>query len=106
MSRDDAVQYIADHTAMPRSQIEKEVDRYITWPGQACAYKMGERQILRLRQIAEQELGNFIQIMFWAHFNGLKHYRKSVRTDKIINLFKTDCFVDIHLIIVATDSFF
>ena len=57
MSRDDAIQYIADHTAMPRSQIEKEVDRYITWPGQACAYKMGEREILRLRNIAEQELG-------------------------------------------------
>ena len=58
MSRDDAVQYIADHTAIPRSQIEKEVDRYITWPGQACAYKIGEREILRLRNMAEQKLGS------------------------------------------------
>ena len=56
MSRDEAINYIAEHTAMPRSQIEKEVDRYITWPGQACAYKMGELEILRLRNVAEQEL--------------------------------------------------
>ena len=57
MSRDEAINYIAEHTAMPRSQIEKEVDRYITWPGQACAYKMGELEILRLRNVAEKELG-------------------------------------------------
>ena len=58
MSRDEAIEYIADHTAIPRSQIEKEVDRYITWPGQACAYKMGEREILRLRELAQNRLGN------------------------------------------------
>ncbi len=59
MSREEAVDYIADHTAIPRSQIEKEVDRYITWPGQACAYKMGELEILRLRRKAEQQLGMY-----------------------------------------------
>ncbi len=74
MSRDEAIDYIADHTAIPRSQIVKEVDRYITWPGQACAYKMGELEILRLRRKAEQELG-MSQITGYFHhtlINGFK----------------------------------
>ena len=38
-------------------QIELEVDRYITWPGQACAYKIGEIKFLELREKATKELG-------------------------------------------------
>lgn len=59
MSRQEAINYLAEHTAIPDSQIETEIDRYITWPGQACGYKMGELEILRLRHKASSELGKF-----------------------------------------------
>ena len=52
-----AVDLIANHSAMPRYQIALEVDRYITWPGQACAYKIGEMEIKRWRAKAEEKLG-------------------------------------------------
>ena len=56
-SRDKAIDYLTDHTAMTQIQAEQEVDRYITWPGQACAYKIGEIVILKLRRHAEKVLG-------------------------------------------------
>ncbi|MGX7953075.1 DUF885 domain-containing protein [Tsuneonella sp. HG249] len=56
-TRDDAVRYLADRTALSRHEVETEVDRYISWPGQATAYKLGELTILRLRARAEKELG-------------------------------------------------
>ena len=43
---------------MSRVNMESEVDRYITWPGQACAYKAGELRILELRRLAKRELGS------------------------------------------------
>ena len=57
MSRDEAIAYLAEHTATPYVQIETEIDRYITWPGQACAYKMGEMVIHQLRRTSEEQLG-------------------------------------------------
>ncbi|MEI6485029.1 MAG: DUF885 family protein [Sphingomonadales bacterium] len=56
-SRDQAIQYLEDHTALARRDIEVEVDRYISWPGQALAYKLGELKIRELRAKAEAELG-------------------------------------------------
>ncbi len=56
-SRAQAIEYLADHTALARHDIEIEVDRYISWPGQALAYKLGEMQIRALRALAERELG-------------------------------------------------
>ena len=56
-SRQQAIDYLASHTALTQHEVETEVDRYISWPGQALAYKLGELTILRLRKEAETRLG-------------------------------------------------
>jgi len=56
-SRDRAVQYMLENTALSRANIEAEVNRYIAWPGQALAYKIGELKIRELRAEAEAALG-------------------------------------------------
>ena len=57
MSRDDAVQFFRDHSAIDEVEIQSETDRYIVWPGQALAYKTGQLKILELRERAQKELG-------------------------------------------------
>ncbi|HTI96602.1 MAG TPA: DUF885 family protein [Rudaea sp.] len=61
-TREQAIQYLADHTALSQHEVETEVDRYISWPGQALSYKLGELKILELRQLAEKELGSKFDI--------------------------------------------
>lgn len=56
-SRDRALAYLRDHTALSEHEVTTEVDRYISWPGQALSYKLGEIAIVRLRAEAERELG-------------------------------------------------
>ena len=56
-SRDQALAYLRDHTALSEHEVTTEVDRYISWPGQALSYKLGEIAIVRLRAEAERELG-------------------------------------------------
>jgi len=56
-TRQQAIDYMAANTALSLHEITTEVDRYISWPGQALAYKMGELTILRLRREAETRLG-------------------------------------------------
>jgi uncharacterized protein (DUF885 family) len=56
-TRPQALDYLASHTALPLHEVETETDRYISWPGQALAYKMGEIKIRELRKRAEKELG-------------------------------------------------
>lgn len=56
-SRQQAIDYLASHTALPQHEVETEVDRYISWPGQALAYKLGELTIRRVRSEAETQLG-------------------------------------------------
>jgi uncharacterized protein (DUF885 family) len=64
-SREQAIAYLAQHTALSQHEIETEVDRYISWPGQALAYKLGEMTLRRKRADAEQRLGaNFDQRWF------------------------------------------
>ncbi len=56
-SRSQAIDYMLQNTLLARNNIENEVDRYITTPGQALAYKLGQREILALRAQAQRELG-------------------------------------------------
>ena len=56
-SRDQALAYLRDNTALSEHEVTTEVDRYISWPGQALSYKLGELTIVRLRHEAEAELG-------------------------------------------------
>ncbi len=56
-SRDQMVEYFHRYTAMDEPNVQTEVDRYISWPGQALAYKLGQLEILKLRQEAREKLG-------------------------------------------------
>ena len=56
-TRAQAIGYLAERTALSQHEVETEVDRYISWPGQALSYKLGEIKILELRARAEKQLG-------------------------------------------------
>ncbi|MCZ6598716.1 MAG: DUF885 domain-containing protein [Planctomycetota bacterium] len=56
-SRKQAIDYMIENTLLAPNNIENEVDRYIAWPGQALAYKLGQQEILTLRDEAREALG-------------------------------------------------
>jgi uncharacterized protein (DUF885 family) len=56
-TRDQAIQFFKDNTGKTDQDITVEVDRYIVWPGQALAYKLGQLKIRELRTVAEKQLG-------------------------------------------------
>jgi uncharacterized protein (DUF885 family) len=56
-SKQKAIDFMTDNSALSAANIEAEVNRYISWPGQALAYKLGELKIRELRNMATQELG-------------------------------------------------
>jgi prolyl oligopeptidase len=56
-TRAQAIDYMEQNTSLPRGEIENEVDRYIAWPGQALAYKIGELKIREIREKAKQRAG-------------------------------------------------
>jgi uncharacterized protein (DUF885 family) len=62
-SRERAIQFMWEHTATTKEHVTNEVDRYIAWPGQALAYMIGRREILRLREEAKAALGERFSIV-------------------------------------------
>ena len=56
-TREEAIDYMAEKTGNSAGDVEREIERYAVWPGQATAYKTGQLAILRLRKHAEDELG-------------------------------------------------
>jgi len=61
-TREQAIGYMLDNSALAENNIINEVDRYITWPGQALAYKTGQLEMLRLRKEAQTRLGGRFDI--------------------------------------------
>jgi uncharacterized protein (DUF885 family) len=61
-SRERAIAYLRDYTALPEHEIETEVDRYIAWPAQALSYYLGEMAIVKARAKAEDQLGTRFNI--------------------------------------------
>jgi uncharacterized protein (DUF885 family) len=61
-SRGQAVDYLVENTPMAEVEIEAEIDRYITYPGQALSYMVGRLEILRIREAAEKALGERFDI--------------------------------------------
>ena len=76
-SREQAVHYLKQHTAMNDSIIEGEVDRYIMLPGQATAYMIGRNEILHLRHMAQQKLGKRFDI---------RHFHEQVLKNGMVSL--------------------
>lgn len=61
-SREEAIQWLADNTPNPAGDIEKAIERYIVYPGQATAYMIGKLKIMELREMAKAELGDRFDI--------------------------------------------
>jgi uncharacterized protein (DUF885 family) len=61
-TRERAIDYMLRNTGMPESDVVAEIERYIVIPGQACAYKIGQLEILRLRGRARGALGDRFEL--------------------------------------------
>ena len=61
-SRQKAVDFMTENTALSIHEVNTEIDRYISWPGQALSYKIGELKIRELRNLAEEKLGSKFDI--------------------------------------------
>lgn len=64
-SREQAIDYLKRHTGHSEGEVVNEIDRYIVWPGQALAYKVGQLEISALRALAEARLGERFDLAVW-----------------------------------------
>lgn len=83
-SRSQAIDYLASHAALSQHEVETDVDRYISWPGQALSYMLGELEIRHVRAQAEPQLGMRFDIRkFHAMLLGLGSVPLPVLEDQI-----------------------
>ena len=61
-TREQAIEYSMKHEARTEASIISEIERYMSWPGQALSYKIGQLKIIELREKAEKELGDQFDI--------------------------------------------
>jgi len=61
-SREQAIEYMLSKTGMTEEGVTREIERYVVWPGQATAYKVGQLSMLRVRAMAENQLGDAFDI--------------------------------------------
>jgi uncharacterized protein (DUF885 family) len=66
-SRQQAIDYMLENTALSEHNVTTEIDRYISWPAQALSYKIGELTIKRLRKQTEEALGDNFDIRAFHH---------------------------------------
>ena len=67
-TREQALDYLSSNTALSVHEVTTEIDRYISWPGQALSYKLGEYTIWNLRREAESALGESFDIRAFHDF--------------------------------------
>jgi uncharacterized protein (DUF885 family) len=87
-SREQAVEYLANNTALSLHEVNTEINRYIAWPGQALAYKMGELKIKELRQRASTQLGDKFDI---------RKFHDTVLSEGTLTLRLLDKLVEKHI---------
>lgn len=88
-TRQQAIDYLAANTALPLREVTTEIDRYISWPGQALGYKLGELKIWELRGRAEKALGPGFD---------LRRFHDAVLENGSITLGQLDALIDAFIV--------
>jgi len=94
-TREEAIDYMVQNTGMTTTEVTTEIERYIVWPGQACAYKIGMLKILELREKAKKGLGD--------HFD-LKDFHNVVLKNGAVPLDILEEIVDDYISVTLKNS--